>query len=205
MATVPLARIADVSQGLSLSGHAAGARPGDWVVTAVESGDIQDDLLPTTNLRIIAIEQNARTEKHLLRPHDLLVTARSTTVKVALVPPALSRTVALSTLLVVRPRAPETGMSHYLWYFLTSSYGRGQVEARLSTTSTIASLTARNLGEVPVPPPPDRELHALAKLVQASETAYVAGLKAAQLRRGLVRDHIIHSLHGRAGGKIECH
>lgn len=38
-------------------------------------------------LREIAVHQSVRSEAHLLRPYDILVTARSNSVKVALVPP----------------------------------------------------------------------------------------------------------------------
>ena len=61
-----------------------------------------------------------RAERHLLRPFDLLVTARTGSVQVALVPPEVSRTVAGITLLVVRAKQPESGMGHWLWYCLTS-------------------------------------------------------------------------------------
>lgn len=189
-----LRELVSVTQGLSTSGPGAGAKPGDWVVQMVDSADIQDDRLLLEGLRDVAIQRNVRTEKHLLRPYDVLVTARSTTIKCALVPPAVSRTVAGATLLVIRPFEPETGIGHYVWYFFTSAYGRAQIAGRLNTSSTIASLSARSLEEIMVPLADARHLHRLTSLIEESERAYAAGLEAVQQRRTVVRDHIINSL-----------
>ena len=116
----PVEALADVYQGLARAGRGAGARAGDWKLRIVESSDLPDDgWLDTDGLREIGVAQGVRTERHLLRPFDVLVTARSGSVQVALVPPGVSRTVAGITLLVTRPREPESGMGHWLWYFLT--------------------------------------------------------------------------------------
>ena len=61
----------------------------------VESSDSHDDgWLDIEGLREVSVVQGVRTERHLLRPFDVLVTARSGFVQVALVPPNVSRTVA---------------------------------------------------------------------------------------------------------------
>ena len=193
---LPLGVLATVTQGLNISGARGTGRRGGWELSAVESGDIQDDLLALGNLRTIAVEHNVRNERHLIKAYDVLVTARSNTVKVALVSSSVDRTVAGATLLVVRPDSPELGA--FLWYFLTSSYGRTKVRAQVTTGATIASLSAKALGEVRVPVPAERELHRLADVVEASERAYAAGLEAVQLRRSLFRDRIIDEL--RTGG-----
>jgi type I restriction enzyme M protein len=190
----PLYELASVTQGLSTSGPGAGSRLGDWNVQVVDSADIQDDRLTLENLRTIDIQQNVKTEKHLLKPYDVLVTARSTTIKVALVPPSISRTVAGATLLAVRPFEPELGLGHYLWYFFTSAHGRAQIATRLTAGATIASLSARSMEQVMVPLPDASHLYRLTSLIEESERAYAAALEAAQQRRTVIRDHIINSL-----------
>lgn len=197
LCTARVVDLASVTQGLATSGAGAGAKAGDWNVRFVDSADIQDDRLDLDDLRTRAIQQNARTEKHLLKPYDVLVTARSTTIKAALVPPAVTRTVAGATLLVVRPNQPEVGIGHFLWYFFTSAYGRAQIAARLTAGATIASLSARGLEEITVPAPDARHLHRLADLIEESERAYSAAVEAAHQRRTVVRDHIINSLRER--------
>ena len=170
------------------------------MVRIVQSNDLIDDgWLRLDGLQEIGVVQGVRTERHLLRPYDVLVTARSGTIHVALVPPDVHRTVAGITLLQVRPNRPESGMGHWVWYFLTSSHGRAQLTKRMNVTSTITSLSARNLGEVQIPVPSDRDLDMIAQLVEASEAAYTASLEAAQLRRETLRDSIIQQIGSRAG------
>ncbi len=185
--------VATVTQGLVTAGRGAGALPGDWRLRLVESGDIVDGRLDLEEGRYIEVEQRERTERHLLRPFDILVTARSQTVKAALVPPEVTRTVAGSTLLVVRTDDPGSGLAHFLWYYLCSANGRMQMESRL-TGSTLPALSARALGEVPVEVPPLAELRQLAELIEASEEAYRAALDAAEIRHNLAREAIVGTI-----------
>ena len=161
----------------------------------VESGDLgEDGWLKLDGLRVVEVFQGARTERHLLRPYDVLVTARSGSIHAALVPPGVSRTVAGITLLVVRAKEPESGMGHWLWYFLTSTYGRAQIEKRLTVSSTVTSLSASSLGEIEVPMPTQRELNLVARLVEASESAYNSAVEAARIRREAIRDSVIQEI-----------
>ena len=199
----PIKNLADVSQGLARAGRGAGARPGEWMLRIVESGDVRGDgWLEMNALREVGVARGVRTERHLLRPFDLLVTARAGSAQVALVPPDVSRTVAGLTLLVVRPKEPESGMGHWLWYFLTSTYGRAQLSKRLTVSATVASLSARSLGEIEVPVPSPGELDAVARLVEASEAAYTSTVEVARLRREVLRDAVIHEIGRKAGTVI---
>ena len=117
--------LARIYQGLVRAGRGAGARSGGWLLRIVESGDVRDNgWLELDGLKEVGVVQNTRTERHLLRPFDVLVTARAEPLQAVLVPPSVSRTVAGTTLLVVRPKHPESGMGHWLWYFLTSRFGQ---------------------------------------------------------------------------------
>lgn len=190
--------LANVYQGIARAGHGVGAHSGEWMLRIVESGDVRNDgWLDLTGLNEIGLVHDVRTERHLLRPFDLLVTARTASTQVALVPPEVSRTVAGVTLLVVRAKQPESGMGHWLWYCLTSSLGRTQIAKRMTASATLKSLSAKNLGEVQVPVPSPRDLDAVARLVEASEEAYESTIEAARLRREALRDAVIHELaHG---------
>ena len=190
--------LADVHQGVARAGHGVGARRGEWMLRIVESGAVRDDgWLDLDGLKELGLVHGVRVERHLLRPFDLLVTARTASIQVALVPPEVSRTVAGVTLLVVRAKQPESGMGHWLWYCLTSSFGRTQLAKRMTVSATLKSLSAKNLGEVQVPVPSPRDLDAVARLVEASEEAYESAIEAARLRREALRDAVIHELaHG---------
>ncbi len=194
--------IAYVFQGLARSGRGAGIRHGEWAVRLVESSDIHEDgWLNIRNLREIDLVRSRRTERHLLRPFDILITARAGSVQLALVPPQVSLTVAGVTLLVIQAKEPESGMGHYLWYFLTSAYGRSQLVKRLTVNATITSLSASAVGEVEVPIPPPRQLGQVVRLVEASEEAYASAVQAARLRRETVRDSVIQQLIAQGAGK----
>ena len=109
-----IAELADVYQGLAHAGRGVGLRRGEWMLRIVESSDVRDDgWLDIGDLREVGLVHGVRAERHLLRPFDLLVTARTGSVQVALVPPEVSRTVAGITLLVVRAKQPESGMGHW--------------------------------------------------------------------------------------------
>ena len=190
-----LRRLAEVYQGLARSGRGAGVRRGAWTLRIVESGDVRDDgWLNLSSLREVNLVQSVRTERHLLRPFDVLVTARAGSVQVALVPPEVSRTVAGVTMLVVRPKHPESGMGHWLWYFLSSARGRAQIAKRMTVSATITSLSARSLGEVEVPVPSARDLDRVVQLVEASEAAYASAVEALRLRRETLRDAIMQDI-----------
>jgi len=194
-----MSQLASVYQGIALAGRGAGARRGDWELRVVESGDLPvDGWLETAGLREMGFVRSSRTERYLLRPFDVLVTSRAGSVRVALVPPGVSRTVAGATLLVARSPHPETGMGHWLWYFLTSSHGKAQLARRLTTGTAITFLSARSLGEVDVPVPPTHELDALARIVEGSEAAHTAAVHAARIRREALRDALVADVISRA-------
>ena len=115
----------------------------------------------------------------------------------------MSRTLAGATLLVVRTKHPESGMSNWLWYFLTSAHGRAQLAKRLTVSATVTLLFARNSGEIEVPVPSPRKLDLVARLVEASEAAYNSAVEAARLRREALRDAVIHEIDRTAGTVAE--
>ena len=161
-------------------------------MSIVESGDVNDDgWLDLDGLRQVSVARGGRTERHLLRPYDVLVTARAGSTRVVLVPPSVSRTVAGATLLVVRPIDPGSGMGHYLWYYLTSSHGIAALEARVTTSATMRALSVRDLGEIGIPIPLPQELDQVATLVEASEEAFLTAMEAVRLRRATIRDSVI--------------
>ena len=146
------------------------------------------------------MKRDTWSERHLLRPFDILVTARSQSVKVALIPPAVTRTVASSTLLVVRVADPGFGMAHFLSYYLTSTRGRAEVAARLTATS-LPALSAKALGDVPVVVPPPGELRRLADLIETAAVSRAAALEAARVRHDVLRDAIIAAIGAPAAGR----
>ena len=85
-------------------------------------------------------------------------------------------------------------MGHYLWYFLTSAYGRSQLTRRLTVNATITTLSASAVAEIDVPMPAQRKLDQVVRLVEASEEAYASAVRAARFRREAVRDSVIQGI-----------
>ena len=202
METRTLGEISKVRQGLATVGRGAGARQGDWKLRLVEGHDLGESSWPDLeNLREISIVHRRSTEKHLLRPHDVLVSARSEHVKAAIVPPGVSRTAASVTLLVVQPSEPRAERAAYIWYFLTSAQGQAQLKSLLAVSRNLHSLSARNLGRVELPVPEGGKLAGLARLAEASEEAHAASMTAARLRRETLRDAVIREVMERDSGR----
>ena len=88
-------------------------------------------------------------------------------------------------------------MGHWLWYYLTSAYGRAQLTKRMTLTATLKSLSARSLGEIEIPVPSAHDLDAVARLVEASESVYAQTVEAARLRREVLRDAVIQEIECR--------
>ena len=109
-------------------------------------------------------------------------------------PPSVSRTVAASTLLVVRAHTPEVGTAQFLWYYLTSKRGRAALEGHVRIGASIPSLSASALADIDVPLPSARELHRFADLIEESEQAYEAGVRSTQLGREALRDAIMEQV-----------
>ena len=193
--TLMIEDTADVFQGLSTQGRGAGARPGDWRLDMVELTDFRDSCwLNFDNLRNVRVNQGWRTERHLLRPFDVLVAARNNP-RAILVPRGISKTVASITILIIRPHNAESGMGHFLWYFLSSTSGKTQMNQRLTNNPIQPLLTAANLKKIQIPIPSTQELNNIVRLVEVSDEAYLTSVEAAQIRRRTLRDTIIGEIY----------
>ena len=190
-----LSEIANISLGLPNSGWKMESDYEGYPVQLVDSGSLGHTCwLELDDSRTVVVPSYEGVERYLLRPYDILVTARASAVQAALVPPAVSRTVASVTLLMVRAHDTGSGMGHFIWYFLTSRSGQAQLKRQVTVGATLTTLSAAGLGEVELPVPSREVLQRIASLVEASENAYTLTLEAARLRREALRDSIIGTL-----------
>ncbi len=98
------------------------------------------------------------------------------------------------------PAAGNAGRAHYLWYYLASTQGRAEVAGRLTATS-LPTLSAKALGDVPVTVPPAADLRRLVELIEASEASRDAALEAARIRHDVLRDAIIATIAAQPAGR----
>ena len=168
------------------------------MLSLVESRNLRNGRLDLDGLRRVGVVRNAWSERHLLRPYDLLVTARAESVQVALTPPSVSRTAAGATVLVVRAKDPGSGLAHWLRLYLGSGVGRAGIRRRMTTGVATPLLTAAALGELETPVPPPRRLRTIPALVESLEAAREAEVRASLGREALV-DALVADLGGPDG------
>lgn len=169
------------------------------MLSLVESRNLRGGRVDLEGLRRVGVVPNAWTERHLLRPFDVLVTARAESVRVALTPPGVSRTAAGATVLVVRARDPGAGLAHWLRLYLGSRVGRARILRRMTAGAATPLLTAAGLGEVETPVPSARSLRTIPALVDSLEAAREAEARASLCREALV-DALVADLGGRDSG-----
>lgn len=155
-------------------------------VGSIEGGGVEASLSLPAELSVQA------TPRYQVLAGDLLLSARSTSLKVAIVPPELDGAVIASTLLGVRsrPRLAPAVLAAYL----LSSEGQAALEATCQSGSVQMNLTASALAKLEVPVPSPAEQEELVELLAASDAAYHTALAVAESRRQVVAQLVSNKL-----------
>jgi hypothetical protein len=144
--TKPLGAVANVSAGWMLSkGRGAGGT--DYPVIQVKDLSTTGDVAPLDELDAVQLPPTA--QRSMVKEGDVLLAARGTQMKAALVPEALNGAVATSNLLHIRPE-PQLILPEVLVAFLLGRDGQEMLAARSQGTA-IRSLTVSAIAEMPVP------------------------------------------------------
>ena len=139
---------------------------------------------PSWKLGTVEVPRPDRLESHRTRTRDIVVTARGTNLKVALVPDRWNGALVDWNLIVIRPGSrvrPEL-----LVGFLQSPAGRRAMDRRLTGTSLLM-LTVKNLEEIEIPVPPLDQQERLVQLLQSADRQYESAIAAAELRRRIAQ------------------
>ena len=124
--------------------------------------------------------------KHLLKPGDILVSARGFS-KAVLFQDKHSKAVASSSLFVLTPKSKEVN-PEYIAMFFNSTIGMKAVY-ELSSGAALKSITKDNLAQINIPEiPPDKE-RALGRAVQA-----IDDYRSVITEKGISLDHIRESI-----------
>ncbi len=145
--------------------------------------DVVEGMLPTVEeLDCITLPGTFQYERQRLLPDDLLVSARGTLMKCAIVPPSHAATVASSNFIVIRLGNAAPLQVELLYAFLRQPAVQARFLSRAGSTAQ-AALTIRDLESLSVPLPPQDIQPALARLLAASEDQYRTAVDCARLRR----------------------
>lgn len=136
-------------------------------------------------------------DRYRVRAGDVLMSARSTSLKTAIVPPELEGTVINATVLGIRCLPVLEPRILVAW--LEGDVGRAALEASAQSGTSQMNLTLGAVAKITVPVPVVETQKQLAAILVAADEAYLAAIQAAEIRRRLAKDIIVDSLKtGRA-------
>ena len=152
-------------------------------VPVIHVKDVVDGGLPHPDeLDRIDLPDTFQYKRQRLLPGDILVSARGTLMKCAIVQPSHAGAVASANFIVIRLGAEAPLRAELLYAFLQQP----AVQARFLSGAggnAQAALTIRDLENLSVPLPPRDVQPALARLVVVSEDQYRTAVDGARLRR----------------------
>jgi len=130
--------------------------------------------------------------KYRVATGDVLLSARSTSLKTALVPRELDRIVVNATLLGVRCLAHLEPRLLIAW--LNHPAGQAALESVSQSATAQMNITVAGLSKLEVPVPSRDVQKRVVKLLEAADEAYAAAIQAAEDRRRLASQIVIAQL-----------
>lgn len=177
----PLAEIAELFVGLPA--HILAERANLDGVAVLSVANLSDSGVSADSSKRVSLDPRTH-ERYRVEADDVLLSARSTSARVGLVPESLAGAVINSTLLAVR--CTSRLAPRLLAAYLRSPDGSLALESVSQSGAAQMNLTARGLGRLEVPVPPEDEQQALVELVATADTAFESAVSAAKERRSLV-------------------
>jgi type I restriction enzyme, S subunit len=146
---IPHHRLGDlctrIFQGLSLSRHEGGIEVPVVLIRDIQIGRINAALLSTATVDAAAIGN------YRIKPEDVLVSAKGTIGKAALVAGPLDGVLS-SNLMALRPR-PELIDPAYLYAYFATDHAARQLEALTRSSVSVKSIRAADLAALEIPLP----------------------------------------------------
>lgn len=175
----------------------ARAEPGAPAHGLIGIHSLQDGRVRSLNLERIPEDTAAALRRFAVETGDVLITAKGSVLKAALIGEAEAGLLASANLLVLRPDpariAPE------LLYACVVSPPFQARAWEISTGAGLLSLSAKALGTLEIPLPAREAQAPLTALIAAAEAGYHAAIEAAQARRQLAHALVMQAL--REGGE----
>ncbi len=177
-----LGHVARVYTGLALSGRTI-AGHGSYTYPSVSLKDLANGRVVLHELTTVRAEHPTKVQRYMAQPGDILISARGTQPKVAIVPPDVAGAVLTSTLIGIRPGRdllPEVLMA-----FFWSPGGRNALISRVRSGTRQIALSAADVAKIEVPVPPMWIQRRVAELMQAAQKYSAAAEEAERLFREL--------------------
>lgn len=175
-----LGELVDFYRGISPTGC---VEDFDGEFAIIQMADVQDGMLLTEQVAYYDITSRAKTAAYTVRAGDVIIAARGK-VKLALVPEAADGMLISQSYIGMRPKAGVSGA--YLKLYLESPLG-GWLLSREQQGSSIQSLNARDLKEIPVLLPDTARQCELADQYEAEQSAIEQRIAALELEKKQLR------------------
>ena len=189
-----LGDIAEVFAGVGVSREETVQREGEQLPMIGVRDLVDDAVSPIEALDKVGFDKPERAEGYRVQAGDILLTGRGTAMKFGLVGPETAGAVASSNIIVVRPAQGIIGAA--LYALLSSEAYRPKIELLRRGSTTLLSLSAKDLKRLELDLPPLEEQHRIAALMLETRDAYRNAIRAAELRRDLARQLMNQRLFG---------
>lgn len=192
--TIRLGDVAAVFAGIGVSREDALERSGEKL-PMIGVRDIGDDAVaPISMLDTVGFARTEKANAYRVQIGDVVVTGRGTALKFGLVSLETEGAVASGNVIVIRPHGDVVPGA--LYAVLSSDAYRPKIELLRRGSTTLLSLSAKDLAKLELQLPPLEEQRRIAALVIEARDAYRSAINAAEIRRNLARQLIMQRLFG---------
>jgi len=194
LSVIRLADVADVFTGIGVSREDTLERGGEKL-PMIGVRDIGDDAVAAiAALDTVGFARPEKADAYRVRDGDVLVTGRGTALKFGLVGRETDGAIASGNVIVIRSHGDVEPAA--LYAVLSSEAYRPKIELLRRGSTTLLSLSAKDLAKLELQLPPIAEQRLIAALVIEAREAYHTAINAAEIRRNLARQLIMQRLFG---------
>lgn len=191
---IRLGDVAAVFAGIGVSREDTLERSGEKL-PMIGVRDIGDDTVaPVALLDTVGFARSEKADAYRVQAGDIVVTGRGTALKFGLVSSETEGAVASGNVIVIRPSGDVVPGA--LYAVLSSDAYRPKIELLRRGSTTLLSLSAKDLAKLELQLPPLEEQRRIAALVIEARDAYRSAINAAEIRRNLARQLIMQRLFG---------
>lgn len=191
---IRLGDAANVFTGIGVSREDTIEREGEKL-PMIGVRDIADDAVaPIAALDTVGFARPEKADAYRVRDGDILITGRGTALKFGLVGRETEGAIASGNVIVIRTLGEIEPAA--LYAVLSSEAYRPKIELLRRGSTTLLSLSAKDLAKLELQLPPIAEQRLIAALVVEAREAYHTAINAAEIRRNLARQLIMQRLFG---------